>query len=94
MIQLGNLIIYDLEGNILKETGECVSTGDSYHVYPVGVPYLELAYGDMKYETQRLVKIDVTKTPHEPVFEQIVKEQTPEERIAELERLLAEATTK
>lgn len=78
----GNLIVYDLEGMIVSQTGEASGTLLP-HVYPVGIPYLELPFGDMKYASQRLVRIDVSSNPHKPVFEAIVIAKTIEEELAE-----------
>jgi hypothetical protein len=84
IMQRGNLVIYDLEGTIISQTGE--AEGDLLpHVYPVGVPYIELPFGSMKYEEQRLVRIDVSQEPHTPIFEPIVREKTAEEKLAEYE---------
>jgi hypothetical protein len=86
----GNLIIYDLEGTIISQTGE--ATGDLLpHTYPVGIPYIELNYGDMKYETQRLVRVNVNTDPHTPVFEPIIREKTDAEKLAEAEEKLRQA---
>lgn len=91
MNKIGCLIIYDLAGNVISTTGETQTTELVSHTYPVGIPYIELPFGAMKYEEQRLVRIDITDPENPvPVFEPIPKVQTPEERIAELERLLAE----
>lgn len=81
----GNLVIYDLEGKIILQTGE--ASGDVLpHTYPSGIPYIELPYGTMK--TKRLVSIDVSADPHEPIFEEIQREKTLEDRILELEEEL------
>ena len=85
-MQRGNLVIYDETGKIFLQTGE--AEGDIIsHVYPVGIPYLEIPFGTMA--RKRLISVDVTKTPHEPVFEDIIIPLTPEEqRIQELENEL------
>lgn len=81
-MQRGNLIIYDLEGKIIIQTGE--AQGDVLpHNYPVGIPYMELPYGTMG--TNRVIGIDVTVEPHQPIFEEITTEETPEQKIARLE---------
>ena len=82
-MQRGNLVIYDLEGTIFSQTGE--AQGDVLpHEYPVGIPYIELPFGTLA--TKRLISIDVTKTPHEPIFEDVVIPKTEEQiRIEELE---------
>ena len=86
----GNLIIYDLEGTIISQTGE--ATGDLLpNVYPVGIPYIELNYGDMKYEIQRLVSVNVNTDPHTPVFEPIIREKTDAEKLADAEEKLRQA---
>jgi len=61
----GNLVIYDLTGRILAQTGE--AEGDVYpHEYPVGVPYIEIPHGAM--ELLELTSIDTSVEPHLPVF--------------------------
>lgn len=78
----GNLIIYDLEGTIISQTGE--AEGELLpHVYPVGVPSLELEHGEMDYPNKKLISIDVSKVPHAPIFEPIVREKTAEEKLTE-----------
>lgn len=65
----GNLVIYDLEGTIISQSGE--ADGEWVpHIYPVGVPYLELPFGVMK--GKNLLKIDTSDSRnHVPVFEDI-----------------------
>ncbi len=89
-MQRGNLVIYDFKGVIINQTGEAV--GDLLpHVYPDGVPYLELPYGAMKYEEQRLVSIDVSIKPNVPIFKLIIREKTDAEKLAEAESKLKAA---
>jgi hypothetical protein len=83
----GNLVCYDLTGKIIAQTGEA-SGAVLPHEYPVGVPYLELPYGAMDWENQRLISIDVSTVPHRPVFESIIREKTDAEKVAEYEALL------
>ena len=86
---LGNLVVYDANGYIIWQSGE-QKGGWAERVYPVGVPYLEIPYGAMKYAIQRLVKIDVSSEPHKPVFEAFEIRKTTEEQLAEaLEKLKA-----
>lgn len=82
----GNLIIYDLAGNIITQTGEAI--GDVLpHTYPIGVPYIELAYGATV--GKRILRVDVNVEPHQVVTEDLPIEKTAEEKIAELESQLA-----
>ncbi len=85
-MQRGNLVIYDLEGRVFSQTGE--AEGDVLpHVYPVGIPYVEIPFGTMA--IKRLVGIDVSVSPHQPIFKVIEVPKTPEqERIEELENQL------
>lgn len=89
-MQRGNLIIYDLDGTIFYQTGE--AEGDILpHEYPVGIPSMEIPFGTMA--VKQLLSINVSKIPHEPIFEDIIIEKTEEQqRIEELENqlLLAE----
>lgn len=64
----GNLILYDNTGKIFKETGE--SSGDVLpHEYPEGIPYMEVPYGST--EGKRIISVDVSKTPHKLITEDI-----------------------
>lgn len=84
-MQRGNLVIYDYEGRIWYQSGE--AEGDVLpHEYPVGLPYMEIPFGTMR--TKRLIKIDTTVEPHQPIFEDIEIEKTPQEIIEELENQL------
>ena len=83
-MQRGNLVIYDETGKIFAQTGEC--EGDVLsNDYPIGLPYLEIPYGTMS--TKRVISIDVTKTPHEPIFVDLPKAGSDilEERITQAE---------
>ena len=94
MNKRGNLITYDLEGRIFSQTGEIYSDSENTilpHTYPVGIPYIELNYGDMKYEIQRLVSVNVNTDPHTPVFEPIIREKTDAEKLADAEEKLRQA---
>jgi hypothetical protein len=85
----GNLVIYDLQGKIFYQSGE--ASGDLLpHVYPVGIPFLEIPFGSMA--GKKLVGVDVSKDVDEPILEEIEKIRNSEERIIELENqlLLAE----
>lgn len=74
----GNLVIYDATGKIFSQTGE--ASGDiTPHEYPVGIPWLEMPFGTMA--DKRLIAIDVTKTPHEPIFEDLPHVPTTDELI-------------
>lgn len=89
-MQRGNLVIYDETGKIFSQTGE--AKGDVLpHEYPVGIPYIEIPFGTMI--TKRLISIDTTKTPHEPIFEELQIQETPEQKIARLEAELAALKT-
>lgn len=85
-MQRGNLVIYDETGKIFSQTGE--AEGDVLpHEYPIGIPYIEIPFGTMA--TKKLIEIDATKEPHEPIFEDIERQPTIQElllRIAELEQ--------
>lgn len=86
-LKRGNLIIYDLAGTIISQTGE--AKGDVLpHVYPVGVPYIELAYGET-FE-KRIISVDVSVEPHQVITENLPKEKSQEDIIAELQAQLAE----
>jgi hypothetical protein len=94
MNKRGNLITYDLEGRIFSQTGEIYSDSENTilpHTYPVGIPYIELPFGAMRYEEQRLIKINVTTEPHTPIFVPIVRELTDAEKLAEAEAKLRAA---
>lgn len=81
-MERGNLVIYDLAGTIISQSGE--ATGDLLpHSYPVGVPYMEIPYGTMNKKI--LVKIDTSTDPHTPIFEDLILPKTPEETIFELQ---------
>lgn len=86
-MERGNLIIYDLAGTIITQTGD--AKGDVLpHAYPIGVPYIELAYGETV--GKRILSVDVSVEPHQVVTEDLPIEKTTEEKIAELEAKLAE----
>lgn len=83
MMKRGNLVIYDLSGKIWYQSGEAEGSVLP-HEYPVGIPHMEIPFGTMV--TKRLISIDVTKTPHEPIFEDAVIPKTEEQvKIEELE---------
>ena len=82
----GNLVIYDATGKIFAESGETEGDLVQPHVTPVGIPYMEIPHGTMA--IKRLISINTTTDPHEPIFEDIPQVQTPEERIQELENQL------
>lgn len=84
-MQRGNLVTYDMAGVIYSQTGE--AEGNVLpHVYPVGIPYLEISFGTMA--TKRLVRIDTTTEPHTPVFEDLPIQKTAEEQLTEYEAIL------
>ncbi|MBF4693891.1 hypothetical protein [Fusibacter ferrireducens] len=85
----GNLVIYDKTGKIFSQTGE--AEGDVLpHVYPEGIPYIEIPFGTMA--TKKLISIDVSVIPHQPIFEEIEIKMSDADRIAELEdQLLIQA---
>ena len=89
MFYRSTLIVYDLEGSVLKIDGEIQSNAELMpHNYPVGVPYLEIPFGDAKLDQRKLIKIDTTKPPHQPVWETINRPPTPQEQIETLENEL------
>lgn len=62
-MERGNLVIYDDLGNIWHQTG--YAKGDVLsHEYPEGLPWMEIPYEDGRF----VESIDVSKTPHEPIF--------------------------
>lgn len=78
-MQRGNLIVYDLSGKIWSQTGE--AEGDLLpHVYPVGVPYIELPFGAMKNKIALRVEVN-DPTGHYVVFEEIPVPPSTEELI-------------
>lgn len=67
-MQRGNLIIYDNNGKIWSQTGD--AEGDvKPHVYPVGLPYIELPFGKTK--DKKIISVDVSVKPHKIVTEDI-----------------------
>lgn len=74
-MQRGSLIIYDHEGRIWANTGD--AEGDILpHEYPVGLPYIETQFGELR--GKRVLGVDVyTKTlitedvPIEPTYEEL-----------------------
>jgi|GEM_PF-3469041 len=81
----GNLVIYDNRGVIYGQTGD-LNADVPAHDYPQGIPYIEIPYGIIN--EKKLLYIDVSKTPHEPIFEVLEIQKTDAERIAELENQL------
>jgi len=81
----GNLVLYDFTGKIYSQTGEAEGAVLP-HVYPECIPYIEIPFGTMK--SKKLIKIDVSVTPHQPIFEEIKVTQTDADRITELENQL------
>lgn len=81
-MQRGNLVIYDLIGKIVSQTGE--AEGDLLpHDYPVGIPYIEIPFGTMA--QKRVISIDVSDPQnHKPVFENIPYTPTYEDLENEL----------
>lgn len=56
-MQRGSLIIYDNEGKIWVNTGD--AEGDVLpHTLPVGLPYIETEFGQLK--GKRVLSVDVT----------------------------------
>lgn len=81
-MQRGNLVIYDETGKIFSQTGE--AEGDILpHDYPVGIPYMEIPYGTAS--KKRLVSIDISVTPHQPIFGDILYQPSLEERLLKTE---------
>lgn len=84
----GNLVIYDpITGKIWSQTGEAEGEVLSHEI-PIGLPYIEIPFGSMSNQYLKSIDISDPENPV-PVFEPIERTQTPEERIAELEALLA-----
>ena len=76
-MQRGNLIIYDETGKIYAQSGE--AQGDVYpHEYLIGLPYIEMPHGTMR--TKKEIGIDVSKSPHVPIFEDLITEEELEEK--------------
>lgn len=87
-MQRGNLVLYDETGKVFNQSGE--AEGDLLpHVYPVGIPHIEIPFGEMA--DKHLIRIDVSTTPHTPVFEPYLPPKTPEQ--LEIERLNLELET-
>lgn len=82
----GNLVIFDLSGKIWFETGEAEGAVLP-HVYPMGLPYMEIPFGTMA--IKRLISIDVSGTNHVPVFEDIPIQPTKDEIILALQMEIA-----
>lgn len=90
MMQVGNRIIYDQDGEIIVQLGEMQG-----NVLPrkeiTAINFVDVEYGAINHQTHRIVGIDV-KTK-QPILQEILQQVSPEEqRIQELENqlLLAE----
>lgn len=69
-MQRGNLIVYDTTGRIFSQTGE--ADGEVLpHVYPVGIPWIEIPYGEIDYTKNYVSSIDVSVDPNLPIIEEI-----------------------
>ncbi len=81
-MQRGNLVIYDITGKIVFQTGE--AEGNIFpHEYPVGIPYIEIPFGTMS--QKRVISIDVSDPKkHKPIFENIPYTPTYEDLENEL----------
>lgn len=73
------IFIYDNDGNIFNW-----SIGEPFNI-PNGLPYLIV--DDYNYEKRAIVKIDVTQTPHVPIYSHT------EEEIEEKEMITASTPT-
>lgn len=88
-MQVGNRIVYDQDGEIIFQAGEM--QGD---VLPrkdfTNIQSIDIPFGAIDYSKFRIVKVNVET--RQAILEEIQREQTPEERIQELENqlLLAE----
>ncbi len=82
----GNLIIYDLAGNIITQSGDAEGSVLP-HQYPIRVPYIELEFGATV--GKRIVSVDVGSEPHQLVLEDIEQPLSREEMIAQLQEQLA-----
>ena len=82
----GNLIIYDLAGNIITQSGDAEGS-ILPHQYPVGIPFIELEFGSTV--GKRIVSVDVSCEPHQLVLEDIEQPLSREEMIAELQEQIS-----
>lgn len=89
-MQKGSVIIYDDEGMIFCVMGEEEGETVIPHKIPKGVNYIEKEFGYL--QNNFLISVDVSKTPHELISEEITIRLTPDQaRIKELEEALMTA---
>lgn len=85
MIEIGNRIIFDQDGDVIVQLGEM--RGD---VHPrkrdVTLDYIDIEYGQIDYDKYEIVAIDVTTK--QPVLRELDVELTPEEIIEDLQEQL------
>ena len=83
----GNLVIYDLEGNIISQTG-CAKGDLLEHTPPVGIPYIITSYEDGFNKIVLKIKDGVPVYGLPILSELEIAEQTKQNRIAELKALI------
>lgn len=87
-MQRGSLIIYDNTGKIFLNNGD--AEGDILpNTIPVGLPYIETQFGELKNKTVK--SVDVSVIPHKLITEDIPVQPTYQElenKILESEGLL------
>lgn len=82
-MQRGNLIIYDTTGKIFSQTGVAEGSSLPPHVYPEGIPFIEIPPEIMI--QKRVLSIDVSDPQnHKPIFENIPYTPTYEDLENEL----------
>lgn len=85
MVQVGNRIIFDQDGDIVVQLGEM--RGD---VLPrkriTTLDYVDIEYGHIDYNKYKVVAIDTAT--RQPILEEIEREATPEEIIEDLQQQL------
>lgn len=90
MIQVGNRIYYDQDGEIIFQTGEMQGIVPMRKENQI-VSYVDLEYGQIDTNKYCIVGIDVASK--QPIVEEIVQELTAEQKqIKELEDQLLLAT--
>lgn len=81
----GNLIIYDSTGKIFYQSGFSTSASEiPNHEVPKDVPYLIIPYDETLIKTKKIVSVNVSKTPNEVIFEDIIYIPTLEDKVKEL----------
>ena len=81
-MEVGNRIIYDQDGEIIVQLGEM--KGDINPRKEITkLDYIDLDFGEIDYFKYSIKKVDVDTK--QPILEEIVEEETPEEIIQRLE---------